>query len=113
MEFEKVLNGIIKFLNKEIIGKMNSWQEMIARVGMARMINNAEGIKKMLTQNPFLKTFAIADENAVIDVEGLVNDIKTAIRDKGSIELDLPMFGKFKFVESDVDCLHSYIRGSL
>ena len=113
MEFETVLNGIIKFLNKEILNQMNSWQEMVARVAIARVINNAEEIKKMLTQNPLLKTFAIADENAIIDVDGLVDDIKTAIHDKGCIELDLPMFGKFKFVESDVDLLHSYIRGSL
>ena len=113
MEFEKVLNGIIRFLNKEIIDQMNSWQEVIARVGIARLINNAEEIKKMLTQNPILKTFAIADENANIDVDGLVNDLKTAIRDKGSIELSLPLLGKFKFVESDVDLLHSYIKGSI
>jgi hypothetical protein len=113
MEFEIVLNGIIKFLNKEILSQMNSWQEIMARVAMARAINNAEEIKKMLTRNPFLKTFAIADENAIIDVEGLVNDIKTAIRDKECIEFDLPLFGKFKFVESDIDLLYSYIRGSI
>lgn len=113
MEFEKVLNGVVKFLNKEIISKMNSWQEMIARVGVARMINNAEGIKTMLTQNPFLKTFAIADESANIDVDGLICDIKSVIREKGKVEINLPMFGKFVFTEPDVDTLHSYIRGVL
>lgn len=113
MEFEKVLNGIIRFLNKEIIDQMNSWQEVIARVGMARIINNGAGIKKMLVENPFLKTFAIADENANIDVDGLMNDIKTAIREKGYIEFNLPLFGNFKFTESDIDRLYSYIRGSL
>jgi hypothetical protein len=111
MDFNTVLNGVVKYVDKEIIPNMNAWQELIARVGVARIINNAEAIKSMLTNNAFAKTFSIADQNGNIDVDGIVADIKKVMSEKGCIEVDVPMFGHFKFVDRDVDKLYSYIRG--
>ena len=111
MDFDKVMNGIIKFLDKEILPDMNMWQDFTARIAIARIINNSNKIKSVILDNPFLKTFAIADEKGNIDVDGLINDIKTAMRDKGKLEFNIPMFGKFSFTESDADTLHSYIVG--
>lgn len=111
MEFNTVLNGIVKYVDKEIIVGMNPLQEVVARVAMARIINNAESIKSMLSGNAFARTFAISDQNGNIDVDGLSCDLKRAISTKGCLEIEIPMFGKFKFVESDVDTLRSYIGG--
>lgn len=111
MDFNSVLNGVVRYVDKELMAGMNTWQELIARVAVARVINNAESVKNLLSTNAFARTFAIVDGNGDIDVEGLVNDIKKAIAGKGCIEIEIPMFGKFKFVEQDVDKLHSYIRG--
>ena len=112
MEFNKVINGLVRYINKEIMPNMNSWQEAVARIAMARFMNNQDNVRAMLTENPIIKTFAIFDENGDMDAEGLMCDIKSAVREKGFIEFDLPMFGHFKFDEADVDTLHSYIRGS-
>lgn len=110
MEFNKVLNGISKYLSKEIIPNMNSWQSTLSRVAVARLLNNSENLKKMLTENAFIKTFGIFDDSGNVDIDGLAADIKTAIREKGYIEFELPLFGNFKFVESDIDKMISYIR---
>lgn len=112
MEFNKVINGLAKYINKEIMPNMNSWQEAVARVAMARFMNNQDNVRVILTENPIIKTFAIFDENGDMDVEGLMCDIKSVVREKGFIEFDLPMFGYFKFEESDLDLLLSYIRGN-
>ena len=111
MEFNSVLNGVVKFVDREIVANMNPWQEVIARVAIARVINNSQSIKESLSKNAFIRAFAISDENGNIDVEGLVCDLKKAISEKGCLEISVPMFGNFKFVEKDVDTLHSYIRG--
>ena len=111
MEFEKVLNGVVKYIDKEIIKGLNPWQEVLARVSMARVISNSASLKESLSKNAILKTFAISDENGNIDVDGLVADLKKIISEKGCLELNLPLFGNFKFVASDVDTIHSYIRG--
>jgi hypothetical protein len=111
MDFNSVLNGVVRYVDNEMIAHMNAWQELLARVAMARVINNADSVKNLLTTNAFARTFAIADEQGNIDVDGLICDIKKAIAGKGHIEIDVPMFGKFKFVEQDVDKLRTYIRG--
>lgn len=111
MEFNRVLNGAVKYLNKEVVPNMNDWQGFLARIATARVLNNSDNIKKTLANNVYIKTFAVFDESGNVDIDGIINDLKTAIREKGYIEFELPMFGKFKFVESDIDKLHSYIRG--
>ena len=111
MEFNAVLNGVVKYIDREIIVGMNSWQEVIARVAMARVIYNADSIKNALGSNAIVRTFAICDESGNVDADGLVRDLKRAISEKGCIEVEVPLFGKFKFNEGDIDTLNSYIKG--
>lgn len=110
MEFNKVINGLVKYIDKEIIKDMNQWQELMARVSMSRIIGNSNSIKNALSNNPFIRTFAIIDDEGNVDVDGLAQDIKRIIRDKGFVEISLPMFGTFKFTENDIDVICSYIR---
>ena len=110
MEFNKIINGLAKYLGKEVFTNMNSWQSLLSRVAVARLLNNSENIHKMLTENAFIKTFGVFDSEGNVDLDGLITDIKSAIREKGFIEFDLPLFGHFKFNEADVDKLNSYIR---
>ena len=109
MEFEKVLNGIIKYLNNEIYVGMNDWQEMLARIAVSRIISNGHNLKNMLIENPFIKTFAIMDENGNVDLEGLIKDIRMQLEQKEKISFSLPVFGKFTFTVSDIDKLHRTI----
>jgi hypothetical protein len=110
MKFDRVLYGINKYLDKEIYAGMNDWQEVVARIAVSRIIGN-KNLEQTLLGNPYIKTFAIADTEGNIDVEGLYRDLKKLIQAKGKIEIELPIFGKFTFTESDVDCLYSCIRG--
>lgn len=111
MNFDRVLNGIMKYIDREIFVNMTDWQEMLARIAISRLTGNSDNIKSMLITNPFMKTFAIIDENENVDVDGLYRDIKEQIRAKGKIEFSIPVFGTFRFTESDVDRLYSTIRG--
>lgn len=111
MNFEKVLNGILKYMDKEIYSGMNDWQELAARIAVSRMLKNSKNIKSAICDNTFVRTFAIVDENGNIDIDGLYSDIKEQINSKGKIEITLPLFGTFKFSLSDVDNLYSTITG--
>jgi hypothetical protein len=110
MSFEKVINGILRYLNAEVYGKMSSWQEVLARIAVSRMIGNSEELKQSLVNNSFFRTFAIVDSHGNVDVDGLMKDLKTQIAEKGKLVISLPMLGNFTFVAEDVDELHRYIR---
>lgn len=109
MKLDRVLNGVARYLDKEIYAGMNDWQEILARIAVSRVLDN-KNIENLMN-NPYLKTFAIADTEGNIDVDGLYRDLKRLIQAKGKVEITLPMFGKFTFTESDVDCLYSCIVG--
>lgn len=110
MKFDRVLNGIAKYMDREIYSGMNDWQEVAARMVVARVLNNPN-LETTLMNNPYIKTFAIADENGNIDIDSLYRDLRTVVQNKGKVEVNLPLFGKFTFTEGDVDCLYNCIMG--
>ena len=110
-EFEKVIDGLSKYINNNIYAGMNDWQRFLARVMVGRFLNNQENVKNMLIHNGFIRTFGIIDSDGMVDVEGLASDIKREISRKGKITFTIPMFGKMTFVPSDVDELYQRIKG--
>ena len=109
MSFERVLNGIVRYLNCEVFKEMNDWQEMFARIAVSRIIGNPEALKHAVMDNAFIKTFGIIDADGNIDINGLMQDIRTHISQKGKLTVSLPMFGSFTFTAEDVDKLHRMI----
>lgn len=110
MSYEAVLQGIINYINKEILSTMADWQAMLARIAVSRVLQGKEAIKALLTQNAFLQTFGFVAVDGSIDVDGLVRDLKEQIASTGKLEIDIPVFGKFGFTPEDVDVLHKYIK---
>lgn len=109
IEFNSVLNGIIKYLNREVYAGMNDWQRVIARVAVSRIVGNKDSLRDSIVKNPYLRTFAIIDDNGMVDVEGLARDLKSQISEIGKVEISLPLFGTFKFREEDIDKLYRMI----
>jgi hypothetical protein len=110
-EFEKTVDGILKYINNELLDGMNETQKFIARVFISRMINNEEKIKTLFINNGFIRTFGVITSDGMVDVEGLAKDIKREIERAGKITFDIPMFGKYTFTPSDVDVLYNTITG--
>lgn len=111
MNIERVINGIVKYMDREIFATMNDWQEFLARLAMARLMNN-KNLVDIIANNSYAKTFAIVDEHGNVDVDGLHRDMKSLVHSKGKLEISLPLFGIYTFNETDVDKLFDYIRGS-
>ena len=109
MEFEKVIRGALKYLDRELYPNMVDWQEMLTRIAISRIIGDEGKLKTSLMNNSFVKTFSIIDTDGRVDVDGLMRDIKRQIEAKGKLEFSIPMLGKFSFVTSDVDTIHRYI----
>ena len=110
MKFDRVLNGIAKYMDREIYSGMNDWQEIAARMFVARVLNNPN-LETMLMNNPYIRTFAIVDSDGNVDVDGLYRDLRALVQQKGKVEISLPIFGKYTFHENDVDNLYNCIMG--
>lgn len=109
--FEKVIEGISKYIDKEIYAGMNDVQELVARIFVGRIIDNMEGVKKTLIDNGFIRTFGIIDGEGMVDVDALAKDIRREIERKGKLVVSIPMFGKLTFVPTDIDAILNTIKG--
>lgn len=109
--FEKVLDGIAKYIDREVIAVgMNEWQELLARVAVGRIFNNREQLKARLINSGWIRTFGVIDEDGMVDIDGLAEDLKKQIEQKGKISVSIPVFGKLTFKASDVDVLQRMIK---
>lgn len=109
VRFEKVMDGINRYIDQEIYGNLNDLQEILARIVVGRVNSNAENIKATLMSNGFAKTLCIIDSDGMVDIDRLMQDIRREIERKGSIEFDVPMIGRLKFTPADVDVLYNMI----
>jgi hypothetical protein len=107
--FEKVINGLSRYINSNIYTDMSDLQELIARVAVGRVIERSDDIKNLLIKNGMARTFGIIDSEGMIDIDGLMNDIKKQISHKERLEISIPLLGTFKFVPEDIDVIHRFI----
>lgn len=109
VKFEAVLDGMAKFIDKEIYSGMNDWQEFLARITVGRVFENKETVKAAVVNNGFIRTFGIVDEDGNVDIERLASDMKREIQRKERLEVSIPLFGKITFHPEDVDNLYNMI----
>jgi hypothetical protein len=112
VEFNRVIDGLSRYLNNNFYSKLNDWQEVVARLAVGRIINN-ENLKQSLQANPFVRTFAVMDSEGNVDLEPIMRDLKKEIERKGKITFEIPMFGKISFVASDIDEIYREITGGI
>lgn len=103
VSFETALDGIAKFIDKNVYAGMNDWQELIARIFVGRIFDARENLKSAFVNSGFIRTFGIIDEDGNIDIDSLAKDIKRELQRKEKITVSVPMFGQMTFVPQDVD----------
>ena len=108
-EYERVIDGIYRFVNSEMYSGMASWQKVMFKV-MATRFSNAQ-IKEKIINNTFAKMLNVVNEDGLIDVCGLAKDLKKEIESVGNITLDIPLFGNITLKSNDIDVLYRNITG--
>ena len=111
VKFENIIEGINRYLDKEIYINLNDLQELTARFVLGRINQNTEMIKKAFMDNGFIKTFDLIDSDGMVDIDLIMREIKKEIEQKGKLQVEVPLIGKLTFIPADVDVLKNYITG--
>ena len=110
MKYERVIDGIAKYLDREIYPTMNDVQMLIARMAVARLIHHKNVLKDFLSENPIMKTFTIMDSEGNVDIDALASDLKTQLTQIGKLKIDTKILGAYTFYPEDVDKLLATIK---
>lgn len=111
IKFESVVDGINRYLDKEIYRNLNDLQEFAARLVVGRINQNSEALKTALMNNGFVRTMCIIDSDGMVDIETILQEVKREVERKGTLQVEIPMVGKLTFCPADVDVLRDQIYG--
>ena len=108
-EYNKVINGIAKYIDVEIVEKVSGWKRWIIGSGVGLALSNTTEIFNQLKHNEIVKLLNIVDENDRVDVDKIYKEMKAQAK-KSSVTFDVPMLGALTLNEHDVDKMYEFIK---
>jgi alpha-L-fucosidase len=102
MKTVKVIEGLIKYIDKHVLPQMTPLQE-VGYLTISEAIRNDVGaIEQLILNNVFTKMLFSADRNGEVSLERLVSGLRKVIAKKGSLTFNIPMYGNFTLNDSDI-----------
>lgn len=108
--YTKVISGITKYIDEEIVNKLTGYQKWIVGAGAGIMLNKSTNIFNNVKLHPIVKQMELINENDEIDIETIYQEIKKQAQ-KSAVTVDIPLAGTLTLNEQDVDKLYGLIKG--
>ena len=107
--YNQVVNGMAKYIDQEIINKIQGWQRWALGAGAGIMMNKGTNIFNAFKAHPVVKMLEVIDDNDMIDIDTIYTEIRKQA-EKGSATFDAPMIGTITLTKDDVDKLYRLIK---
>lgn len=108
-EYNKVINGIAKYIDIEIVDKIGGWKKWVIGSVVGVTLSNGTEVFNQLKNNDFIKMLGIIDKNDKIDIDKIYKEMKKQAK-KSSITFNVPMIGAMTLNEQDLDKMYEFIR---
>lgn len=108
VNISQLRNGIILYLDNELLHKMTGWQKWLTGAYLTRVMAKADDIFKTVKENPAIKALDLIDEDGMIDIDEIYSCISPQAK-KESIQLQIPLIGEIKITSDDVDKMYRCI----
>lgn len=104
----KVLQGIVNYVDAEIISKMSgSWKAWVVGGAAGLIAARADRIIAALSSSPLVTALGIV-EGENIDVDAIITELRKQAQ-KGTATVVVPLIGPITFGAADVDSLYRHI----
>ena len=107
--YNQVVNGMSKYIDQEIINKIQGWQKWVLGTGTAVMLSKGSNIFNGIKNHPVIKMLDVIDENDMIDIDTIYTELRKQA-EKGTVTFDAPMIGTITLTSDDVDKLYHLIK---
>ena len=108
-DYNKVINGIAKYIDTEIVDKILGWKKWVVGSGLGLALSNSTNVFNQLKNNEFVKMLNIIDKDNKIDVDKIYKELKKQAK-KSSITFELPMVGSITLNDQDIEKLYELIK---
>jgi hypothetical protein len=107
--YNQLANGITKYIDQEIINKIQGWQRWALGAGAGIMMNKGTNMFNAFKAHPVVKMLEVIDDNGMIDIDTIYTELRKQA-EKGSATFDAPMIGTITLTKDDVDKLYRLIK---
>ena len=107
--YNQVVNGMTKYIDQEIINKIQGWQRWALGAGAGIMMNKGTNMFNAFKAHPVVKMLEVIDDNGMIDIDTIYTELRKQA-EKGSATFDAPMIGTITLTKDDVDKLYRFIK---
>lgn len=110
---DKVMTGLVQFLDNELIPKLpeRGWQRPVCATVIAMAHKHIYGLIDEYKANPMLVGIGLFDENGMVDLETLKDEFSKNLGAEG-MGISFPLIGTITFHQSDVEKLYYYIMNA-
>lgn len=105
MELMKVEQGLLAYINNELIAKATGTTKFLLYAGVALATPKMEEMFNQYKDNSIIQALEIVRGDGTINVDALYNAMKHAMNKMGTVE-----YMGIKFNSDDVDKLYNYIH---
>lgn len=107
----QVQNGLVKYLDTEIMPQINGWQKWVFGAAMSVSLSKAANILNELKENAFIKMLDIIDENDKIDIDTIYQEFRKQAQ-KGPVTFNVPIVNlPLTLNSADIDKMYQLIKG--
>lgn len=106
---QKVQNGLIKFIDTEILNHLGSWQKIGFGAGSALLIKNLPQTIENYANHPTIAMFGIIDKDKNIDIDALHDALIDNFTSEGEY-VNIPLIGRIKITKQDIETLYNLIK---
>ena len=108
--YNQVVNGMTKYIDQEIVNKIQGWQGWaLGALSSIAISNKGANIFNALKANPVVKMLEVIDENGMIDIDTIYTELRKQA-EKNSATFNAPMIGTITLTKDDVDKLYHLIK---
>ena len=107
--YNQVVNGMTKYIDQEIVNKIQGWQRWALGAGAGIMMNKGTNMFNAFKAHPVVKMLEVIDDNDMIDIDTIYAELRKQA-EKGSATFDAPMIGTITLTKDDVDKLYHLIK---
>lgn len=110
VDFNRIKNGIAKYLDNEIIPNLsnNDTEKFLVGIATGIFLKRMDKIMNYYLNRNLMKVAEITNENQEIDIDLIYEVAKETIK-SNSVSFEVPVFGKLTFTKDDIDTLYKYI----
>lgn len=108
---QKVQNGLVKYIDNEMINHLDGWQKIGFGAASALIIKNLPNTIATYANHPAVAMLGIIDKDSNVDIDALHDAVMDYFKSEGEY-VNIPLIGRVKITKQDVESLYKYIKES-